>query len=331
MTEAGRIPLILLTGFLGTGKTSLLTRWIREPEFSGALVIVNELGEVGLDQQTLARDGESARLLENGCACCESSGDLVSTLESAIFDRLNGNGPPFGWIIFETTGLADPKAILDLLPESDILRGHVHLAGVVSTFDAVRGPAQMLRHPEVARQLDCATVIVTTRTDVATEGARAKAHDLLHGLRPDVPRLDSGRDGLPASALRAALGTQPQSWHRPVAAPAMSAVHTQAVSTAFLPLDEPLSRMALATALQRLLDDQQGTILRLKGLVRLIGEETPHVVQAAEDIEIAPCPEGLRMDDIAMGLTIISQGAPASALAASLSARLTFRGLSRPA
>ncbi len=75
MVQRARIPILLLTGFLGSGKTSLLTKWLRAPEFSGSMVIVNELGEVGLDDRLVQFSSEAPVLLENGCACCEAAED----------------------------------------------------------------------------------------------------------------------------------------------------------------------------------------------------------------------------------------------------------------
>lgn len=319
MVKRVKVPVLLLTGFLGSGKTSLLKRWIRAPEFEGAMVIVNELGEVGLDQQMLLMGGDQPLLLENGCACCESTGDLVAMLEQLFYDRLHRNIAPFSWVMIETTGLADPRALLAHMPESEIVRERYELVGVVTTFDAASGAAQLLRHPEVSSQLDCADVVVLTRSDVAGPERTGKAREIVRERRPDLTILESGKDGVPARALRETLRSDSIPWQRAE----ILATHTPDVSTAFLPLNEPVSWAALESALQQVLRD--GAILRIKGLVRLAGVETPQFVQANDRITREDAPETA---DIATGLTIIAQGAPASAIAATLASRLTFRGLS---
>jgi G3E family GTPase len=319
MAKRAQVPIVLVTGFLGSGKTSLLKRWIREPEFSGATVIVNELGEVGIDQQMLAMGGGQPLLLENGCACCESTGDLVSMLEQLFYDRLHRNIPPFSWVLIETTGLADPAALLDRVPESEIVRERYALAGVVTTFDAAKGPAQLLRHPEVSSQLNCATVVVVTRSDVAGPEATGAACDVVRQRRRGIPVLQSGKDGIPAAKICEALGTVSLSWKMSGTA----AAHTPDVSTAFLPLNEPVSWTALEAAVQQV--QSVGAILRIKGLVRILDCEAPQIVQASDTITREPAPG---QADNAMGLTIIAQGVPASAIAETLASRLTFRGLS---
>ena len=141
MVVRSRIPIVLLTGFLGSGKTSLLARWLRAPDFAGAMVIVNELGEVGLDHRLLATATDVPLLLENGCACCTASEDLIGTLERLFFDRLQRRIPAFSWVLIETTGIADPAPIIDALCRNEITATRYELLGVVTTFDAKGGRA----------------------------------------------------------------------------------------------------------------------------------------------------------------------------------------------
>ena len=95
MAQRTSVPVLLLTGFLGTGKTSLLARWLKAREFEGALVIVNELGEVGIDDRLVETSSEAPLLLENGCACCAAGEDLMATLERLFWDRLHRKIPQF--------------------------------------------------------------------------------------------------------------------------------------------------------------------------------------------------------------------------------------------
>ncbi|HEY8580453.1 MAG TPA: GTP-binding protein, partial [Beijerinckiaceae bacterium] len=120
MAPRTRVPVLLLTGFLGSGKTSLLARWLRAPEFAGAMVIVNELGEVGLDDRLVATSSDAPLLLDNGCACCTANEDLVATLEKLFWDRLQRVIPKFDWVLIETTGIADPAPILASLEAHDL-------------------------------------------------------------------------------------------------------------------------------------------------------------------------------------------------------------------
>ena len=105
-----RIPVTLVTGFLGSGKTTLLSRLLAHPDMGETAVIVNELGEVGIDHHLLRRVDERTVLLANGCVCCTLRGDLADELRDLLGRRTRGEMPPFRRVVVETTGLADPGA-----------------------------------------------------------------------------------------------------------------------------------------------------------------------------------------------------------------------------
>ena len=106
------IPLTILTGFLGSGKTTVLNRLLKDPAMAQTLVIVNEFGEIGLDHQLIETIDSDLVLLSSGCLCCTIRGDLISTLESLLRRLDNKRMPRFNRIVIETTGLADPAPIL---------------------------------------------------------------------------------------------------------------------------------------------------------------------------------------------------------------------------
>src|SRR5262245_42603635 len=99
MAKIDQIPIILLTGFLGPCYTTMLASWLKRPELDGAMVIVNELGEVGLDHRLLTSSTDVPLLLDNGCACCAAQEDLVGTLERLFWDRLHKRIPRFNWVL----------------------------------------------------------------------------------------------------------------------------------------------------------------------------------------------------------------------------------------
>ena len=111
-TNAVPIPVTVLTGFLGSGKTTMLARLLRDPRFTRTAVIINEFGEVGLDHELLEQSREELVLLSNGCVCCTVRGDFLSTLEHIHERRTNFN---IDRVVLETTGLADPAPILHSL------------------------------------------------------------------------------------------------------------------------------------------------------------------------------------------------------------------------
>ena len=106
---AERIPVYLLTGFLGSGKTTLLNAALRDPALANTAVVVNELGDIGLDQIAIGQASDNVVLLDAGCLCCVNSGALHETLLDLLGRRARGEVPPFERVIIETSGAADPR------------------------------------------------------------------------------------------------------------------------------------------------------------------------------------------------------------------------------
>jgi G3E family GTPase len=325
MARTTRVPIVLLTGFLGTGKTSNLKRWLRDPEFAGAMVIVNELGEVGLDHQLLAFASDAPLLLDNGCACCQASDDLVAMLERLFFDRLHRKIAPFSWVLIETTGIADPVPIADLLRGSDIVATRYELAGVVSTFDSRQGLEQLRRHPEVRRQIECAAVVVLTKTDVAGPDEIRRAREAIARLNGDARVLASSKGNLGAGELLAALqppGSKPGHGRGGEGHVHHHAVHSEGITTAFLPMTSKVAWSALSHALSRSLAEHGPAILRLKGVIEIEGASAPQVIQASPPDVVERASLDSKAEDPRLGLTIIAQGIPAADVADSLSSKI---------
>ena len=118
-----RIPVTLVTGFLGSGKTTLINAALRSPELAKTVVVVNEFGEVGLDQKLFARSSDSVVVLENGCLCCTVRSDLVGTLNSLFHARQAGEIPFFDNVVIETSGLAEPGPVLQAFLSEPTLDG----------------------------------------------------------------------------------------------------------------------------------------------------------------------------------------------------------------
>ncbi|MDH7797026.1 MULTISPECIES: GTP-binding protein [unclassified Beijerinckia] len=331
MAQRIKVPILILTGFLGSGKTSLLAQWLRAPEFSGAMVIVNELGEVGLDDRLVETSSDAPLLLENGCACCAASEDLNATLERLFWQRLHREIAPFSWVLIETTGIADPQPIIASLQSHALIAERYDVAGVVTTFDARRGPAQLLRHPECESQLAHAGAIVLTKTDIATVQEMERARAAIRSVRPQAAILASGGASAPAAAIVAALGNALAHGH--VCTPACHdghhdhdhhdhAHHSNDVTSAFAPLFGPIAYEALADALQATLARHEAAILRVKGTARSGAEGAIEILQTMPGEAIARSALGARTDDRPVGMTFIAQGAPASAIATDFLARL---------
>ena len=183
--SASRLPVSLITGFLGSGKTTLLNNLLRHLGMGDSAVIINEFGEVGLDHLLVqAIDGEIA-VMASGCVCCTLRSDLEQTLRDLLARRDRHEVPAFARILVETTGLADPAPIVQLLLNNPLVSHFVRLDTVVTTVDAVNGAQQLDEHPEAVKQVALADRMFITKRDlVQTAELFSKLCQRLAGLNP---------------------------------------------------------------------------------------------------------------------------------------------------
>lgn len=182
------IPVSLLTGFLGSGKTTVLNHVLHHPDMEKSAVIVNEFGEVGLDHELTVTGAEDMVLLNSGCLCCTVRGDLVNTLRDLMMLRLREDVPSFERILIETTGLADPAPILHTLMSDQLVTNYFRLDGVIATVDAVNGADTLDKQFESVKQAAVADRILITKTDMVDEKAVASLDARLDTINRAAPR-----------------------------------------------------------------------------------------------------------------------------------------------
>src|SRR5688572_1497334 len=178
------IAVTLITGFLGSGKTTLLNHLLAHPRMARTAVLINEFGEVGIDQLIVREIDPSAVLLKSGCICCTVQGDLVDGLKELYMKRATGALPPFERVAIETTGLADPLPIIACLMRDPLFKHAYRLEGLITTVDALHGEAQLDRHVEAMRQASIADRLIITKTDLAAPGALERLAARLADINP---------------------------------------------------------------------------------------------------------------------------------------------------
>ncbi|MBT3991999.1 MAG: GTP-binding protein [Rhodospirillaceae bacterium] len=169
-----KIWVTLITGFLGSGKTTLLNNLLEHPDMAQAAVIVNEFGEIGLDYDLVERSDENIIQLANGCLCCSVKGDLIDTFRDLYIQRNAGTIPHFDRVIIETTGIADPAPILQIILTNPMVFNHFALDGVVTTVDTVNGISSLDRFPECVKQAAIADRIIITKVDLVENDSQIK-------------------------------------------------------------------------------------------------------------------------------------------------------------
>jgi G3E family GTPase len=270
-----KIPVTLVTGFLGSGKTTLLSRLLAHPDMGETAVIVNELGEVGIDHHLLRRVDERTVLLPSGCLCCALRGDLADELRDLVARRDAGDIPPFRRVVVETTGLANPAPIISTLLSEPLVKHHYRLEAVVTTVDAQHG----LRHRESVTQAAAADRLVVTKTDVADPAAVTAR---LRRLNPAAPILESAFGDVAPSALFGGGERDPRDLVYDD-----SPEHAHEVRALCVTFDEPLDWTAFGIWLTMLLQARGEDVLRVKGLLD-VGTDGPLVLNGVQHVVHPP-------------------------------------------
>lgn len=295
-----RIPVTLLTGFLGSGKTTLLSKLLNHPDMKDTAVVINELGEAGLDH-ILTRTVENSHiadntvLLESGCLCCTLTNEMADTLRDLFYKRALSAIPQFKRLVIETTGMADPGPIMANLLNEPVIGSTYRLDAVVVTVDATHGLEQIEQHMEVLKQAAVADVLLITKVDLATQAqitglteklARinpgATLHRITHGHIDPQGIINVGlfdvenKKALPQRWLRAPIRPKSASGNLP------QSTHDHSISSFTVTLPKPLTWQQLEPALQSLCTNYGEHLLRLKGIAHVEDQPAPLAIHAVQ-------------------------------------------------
>ena len=177
--QTEKIPVTVLTGYLGAGKTTLLNRILSEPHGKKYAVIVNEFGEIGIDNELVVNADEEVFEMNNGCICCTVRGDLIRIIEGLMKRK-----DKFDGILVETTGLADPGPVAQTFFTDEDVKARTRLDAIVTVVDAKHFLAQLGQGDEAEEQVAFADVILLNKTDLVSEADLKTVEDKIRSINP---------------------------------------------------------------------------------------------------------------------------------------------------
>ena len=294
-----QIPVAIVTGFLGSGKTTLIRHLLETHALADTLVIVSEFGEIGLDHLIVGEVSEDVVLLEGGCLCCGQSGDLARVLGDMLRRRELGAVPPFARVIVETSGLADPLPILQTFLTDPLRLSLYRPASIVTVIDGVLGTDTLKAQENARQQLALADFVLVGKldlpgTDFAASRAAIGEHTAAPVYRSNMPwPIADMFASAPANIIHAA------SHHHPARFTSRS-----------IRIDRDLD----PAHVDRWIAQAKDKLLRVKAILPIADEPLPIVLQAARPLvtpqRLAAWPDNERRGFI----TAIADDMPAASL-----------------
>lgn len=283
------IPLVILSGFLGAGKTTRLNRWLKHPALADTLVVINEFGEIGLDHLLVEEAPGDVVLLAAGCLCCSIRGDLVATLEDLLRRRDNQRIRFFRQVLIETTGLADPLPILQSVLQHPYLAKRFAVSGLITLVDAVHGTETLAAHAEARRQVALADRLVITKADLVPTAAITALRDKLTALNPAAtPLLDDAAFD-PAGLFTNRFAPSGESVLEWLGEATAGAAHGEGIETFGFISETPVSEASLIVFQEAMRVLHGPRLLRLKGLVAMKDDpEHPVVIHHVQSVAHRP-------------------------------------------
>jgi G3E family GTPase len=308
----------ILTGALGSGKTTLLNRLVSDPAMKGAMVLINEFGDIGLDHEIVGEISEDVILLASGCMCCSLQGDLRDELVKIIERTRSGELQIDGPIVIETTGLADPLPILKLINSDEVIREAMSVNQIVTVVDAIAAVGQVHEFPEVENQIALADILVPSKTDLSDAAMQSSVSALIERLNPAATVFDNTSDADLQDVIAALTGTyvprRVAPWFKE------QARHRQPgeVGSFVIEIRRTIDKDRFFLWLQLLVQAQGERLLRMKGLIPFA--DGPAYVHSTGPLFYPPEPLGAGAGKRSFRLIVIARGLEREAIETS------FRG-----
>ena len=292
-TDRSRLPVALLSGFLGSGKTTLINALLRDPRMAGTAVAVNEFGDIPLDRDLIDHGADKTVVLANGCLCCNLAGDMEDAVMRLFSRREGGEVPRFQRLLIEPSGLADPAPIAQAILRNPVMSRAMRLEAIVTTVDALFGESQLARHPETRKQVALADRLVLTKTDLVTTASLERLQLELRNQNPAAPIFKAPHGVVdatllfPPSFFDLAVSTQAPN-RSGLFADSVDPDHRGRHAVVSLFADRPLIWRAFDNWLRRIRIEHGEHLLRVKGMLEIESVDGPVVVQGIHHVLNAP-------------------------------------------
>ena len=308
--EEKKIPVNIITGFLGSGKTTLLNHWVNSPEFKDTLVLINEFGDVGLDHELVESVDSSVVLLSSGCICCSLQGELVKSLVTNYIKAQRGDFPSFRRVIIETTGLADPAGVIATLNNDEFLLEHYYHDGTVTVLDGMFVREQLKKQYEAVKQVALADLVIISKTDLIEAGEIDAIYDITAKINPaakvfpvvkgkitpkilfDIGPYKNDHDSYnkrvsawlktKSQVQNLAPSFRPASVNGAIGISKPKIIAHSDIDSFSLEFNEPIEPLALLAAISDVQEQYGDSILRIKGILNLKGQDKPIVIHGVQ-------------------------------------------------
>jgi G3E family GTPase len=293
--DRDRLPVALLSGFLGSGKTTLVNALLRDQRMTGTAVAVNEFGEIPLDRDLIDHGADKTVVMANGCLCCNLAGDMEEAVMRLFSRRQDGEIPQFQRLIIEPSGLSDPAPIAQAILRNPVMSKTMRLEAIVTTVDALFAETQLPKHPETRKQIALADRLILTKTDQTDQATIDLLRTTLRDHNPAAPILTAYQGKIdpallfPPTFFDPTLSAPPP--HRSLLFAESIETdqnHTARHASASLTADRPLNWRAFEAWLRRIRIAHAENLLRVKAILNIQGVDGPVVVQGVHHVLNAP-------------------------------------------